>query len=260
MSSAHMRPLPYESGVMSQQATPVKSHSRTRLDGGIMLAAGIYLGTALLSAGIAACVLQLWRADWAVPMHLGRYGDDYLFYEMMAKNVVENGLHNSNPFLGAPARCDLYDFPLPHAVHFFFLRLISLFHRDFAVALNVYFVMSFPLSAVFALFVLRRFRISYPSAILGSVLFAFLPYHFIRGEDQFTFAAYYLVPLTFLMSLWLCTGEPLFRFERGAGDTTGAWVTRNGAIGLASCALIASDSPYYAFFCAFFLVIAGLIG
>src|SRR5262244_2464249 len=123
---------------MSQQATPAekaKSHSHTRLDGGIMLAAGIYLGTALLSLAIAAWALQLWRVDWAVPMHLGRYGDDYLFYEMMAKNVVENGLHNHNPFLGAPGRCDLYDFPLPHAVHFLLLRLISLFRRDFAIAL-----------------------------------------------------------------------------------------------------------------------------
>ena len=263
MFSALVRPLPYELGVMTRQVTPaenVQARSHSRLDRGVILAAGIYLGTALLTVGIAVWVLQLWRADWAVPMHLGRYGDDYLFFDMMAKNVVENGLHNRNPFLGAPGRCDLYDFPLPHAVHFFFLRLISLFRRDFAVALNVYFVMSFLLSAVIALFVFRRFRISYPSAILGSVLFAFLPYHFIRGEDQMIYAAYYLVPLTFLMSLWLCTGEPLFRFECAADDTNRAWVTPNGAIGLASCVLIASDSPYYAFFCAFFLVIAGLVG
>jgi hypothetical protein len=223
-----------------------------------LLTIGIYIGTALLALGIAAWTMGLWRADLTIPMHLGRFGGDSLFYDMVVKNLVENGRYNSNPFLGAPGQGDLHDFPLPHFIHYFFIWLISLFSKNFALVLNVYFLLTFPLSAVVSLFVFRRFRISYPSAILGSLLFAFLPYHFLRGADQLFFSSYYLVPLMVLVALWLCTGEPLFWFERAAGNSARGWVTPQGAISLASCVLVASDNPYYAFFGAFFLVIAGI--
>ncbi len=221
-----------------------------------LAAIGIYLGTALLGLGIAAWAIELWRADLAIPFH--RAGGDGAFYDMVVKNLTENGRYNSNPFLGAPGQGDLHDFPLPHTIHFLFIRLISLFSRDFAVVMNVFFLLTFPLSAVVSLFVFRRFRVSYPSATLGSLLFALLPYHFARGEGHLFLSSYYLVPLMVLVPLWVCTGEPLFRFERPAGKPARGWVTPKGALSLASCMLVALDNPYYAFFGAFFLVIAGL--
>src|SRR5712692_3153939 len=223
---------------------------------GTLPAIGIYLGTALLGLGMAAWAIRLWRADLAIPLH--RAGSDGSFYDMVVKNLIENGRYKSNPFLGAPGQGDLHDFPMPHTIHFLFIKLLSLFSNNFAMVMNLYFLLTFPLVVVVSLFVFRRFRISYAPAILGSLLFAFLPYHFLRGEGHLFLSTYYLVPLMVLVLLWVCTGEPLFRFERLAGEPARGWVTPKGALSLASCVLVALDNPYYAFFGAFFLVIAGL--
>ena len=216
-------------------------------------ATGIYLGTALASVAILIWVMKLWSADFSVPFHW-KLGADVTFQAMLSKNLVEKGSLYTNSFLGAPGQLDLHDFPQPYFIHFFFMKLLSLVSHDFVVVFNLYFLLAFPLTAVVSLFVFRSFNFSWPSGVLGSLLFTFLPYHFMRGEAHFFLSTYYLVPLMVLAALWVSTGEPLFAFDRGAGK--GGLVTHKGLISLGSCVLIALDNPYYAFFGAFFLVVA----
>src|SRR5205807_1812059 len=132
-----------------------------------------YLGTALLCLLVLVFMLHLRHADLSIPLYAGT---DAFFYNAIVKNLVENGSVNTNAFLGAPGRQEFYDFPLPHALHFTAIRVLALFSSNFAVVENLYFLLTFPLTAVFSLFALRSFKISYPFAILASVLFAFLPY------------------------------------------------------------------------------------
>ncbi len=144
-------------------------------------AIGVYLGTALLSLAIVAWVMQLWNADFSVPFHW-KLGDDVSFQATLVKNLGENGRLYTNAFLGAPGQMDLHDFPQPYFLHFFFLKLLSLFSRDFVLVLNLYFLLAFPLTAVVSLFVFRCFKFSWASGVVGSLLFTFLPYHFMRGS------------------------------------------------------------------------------
>src|SRR5262249_6866647 len=133
----------------------VKSMNSKTQSRPVLTVVGIYMGTALLALGIAASVMRLWRADLGIPWH--RSGGDGLFYDMVIKNLIENGRYNSNAFLGAPGGGDLHDFPQPYFMHYLLIKLISLFSKNFAVVLNVYFLLTFPLSALVALFVFRRF-------------------------------------------------------------------------------------------------------
>ena len=213
-----------------------------------------YSATSILSLAILACVMKLWRADLSVPFHW-QLAPDTNLHLMLFKNLVEKRSLFTNIFLAAPNHLQLYDFPQPYYLHYLFIEGLSLFSRDFNVVFNLYFLLAFPLMAITSLFVFRCFGASWTTGILGSLLFTFLPYHFMRGEAHFFLGTYYTVPLTVLMALWICTGEELFRFQNTA-DARGL-LTLKGLICAASCVAIGLDNPYYAFFSAFFLIVAG---
>jgi phosphoglycerol transferase len=242
-----------QAATATSAAQAVVSDPRVRT----LTTAGIYCGTALLSLVIVFWVMQLWRSDLSIPLH--SQDGDGTFYDTVVKNLIENGTYNRNPFIGAPGQGQIYDFPLPHGIHFALLRLLSIFAGQFGTVINLYFLLTFPLTAVVSMFVLRRFGISNPLAIVTSVLYAILPYHFMRGEHHLIYASYYLVPLALLLPLWLCTGERLFRFV-GQDGKRGFGLTRQGAIALAACVLLGIDNAYSALFTAFFIVLGGFVG
>ena len=228
-------------------ATVESNRSRTRAMFG-------YFGTCILCLAILAWVMKLWSADLSVPFHW-QLGPDVNLHLMLFKNLVEKGGLYTNVFLGAPNHLELYDFPQPYYIHYLFIEALSLLSRNFNVVFNLYFLLTFPLIAITSLFVFRCFAASWTSGILGSLLFTFLPYHFMRGEAHFFLGTYFTVPLTILMALWICTGEVLFRFQKTADARR--LITLKGLICAVSCVIIGLDNPYYSFFSAFFLIIAG---
>jgi len=211
-----------------------------------------YLVVVCLCAFALFSVLHLKKASLSIP--LNSTWDAY-FYTAWVKNIVE-GHYNVNPHLGAPEAQLMYDFPLPHTTHWLVLKFLSLFNRNFAVVLNVYFLLTFPMMGILSVITFRQFGTGYPAAILGGVLFAFLPYHLIRAESHLTYSSYYMVPLMVLVLLWLCSGVPLFRWDLPEQTRAGPWITKKGIASLVICALVACDTPYQAFFGAFFLIVA----
>lgn len=213
--------------------------------------AAAYVGTSLLCLLLVCFVMNLWRADLTGPLYTGH---DSAAVMAGVKNLVENNGWYTNRYLGAPGQLETYDYPSFGFTHLLALKLISLFTRNYVLVLNLYFLLSFPLAAVSSLFVLRRFGISYPAGILASLLFALAPYHFLRGDAGHLFlAVYYVVPLAAMVALWIGTGEELFRFQRSAGQL---FVSRKGVAALAICAIMTLDGVYYAFFGAWFLIVA----
>ncbi len=218
-------------------------------------AAGAYAGAVVLCLILLGWVMRLWNADLTVLFD--RLDEDSLLFAMLTKGLINNGWYLHNRFVGAPAGLDLQDYPVGDNLHFALLKFISLWTSDYAVVLNLYFIVTFPLIVVTSLYVFRRFGISYPSAIAGSLLFAFLPYHFFRGESHIFLAAYYLIPLMTMVILWVYSGDPIFRDEQHDGTKRiGAKAVGSVAI----CVLVASGGVYYAFFSAFFLLVAGALG
>jgi len=206
-----------------------------------------YVGVAILSVLIFGLIVQLWRADLAIPFSYG--GGDEILHGTLIKAVLDNRWYLHNPFVGMPTGADLYDFPAGDNFHLLWMKLISFLTCNYAVTFNVYFLLTFPLTAVTTLFVLRQFQISVFPAIVGSLLFAFLPFHFFRGQGHFFLGAYYLLPLMMLVVIWIGTGD-LF--------CGGRLVLRKFLPSLAICVAVASEIPYYAFFSGFFLLISGI--
>lgn len=218
-------------------------------------AALAYLGTAVLCIFVVSLVMHITWRRFHVPFYA--HSDAY-FYSALVKNIA-SGHFLVNPWVGAPGIQRLYDFPLGSGLHLLLLRMLSVFSRNFAVVLNGYFLLAFPLIAVLSLLTFRQLGISYPVGVVGSVLYAFLPYHFYRGEGHLTFGTYYMVPPLVLVLLWLTSGEPFFRWDYPPKQTSEHWITGKGTASLVICALVASDTAYAAFFSAFFLIVAGAL-
>ncbi len=218
-------------------------------------AIGAYAGAVVLCAVILVWAMKLWKAELPIPFE---YAGDALFGSALIKGTIENGWYLHNDFLGVPTGSDLRDFPSSHSFHILVMKLLSLWTPDYAMVLNLYFLLTFPLAVMASLFVFRSFRLSYASSVVGSLLFAFLPFHFLRGESHIFLASYYLIPLMVMVIMWVGLGE--LQFSDAKDHCGGRWgLVRSKAVAsIAICLLVASGGVYYAFFAGFFLLVAGV--
>lgn len=219
---------------------------------------GIYLLAVAISLLALAWVLQLWNAQLSVPLvYDGDATGDELFNSLLIKGIFDNGWYLNNGFVGAPAGLDLFDFPMADNLHFLLIRFISLFAGSWPATMNIFYLATFPLAVITSLFVFRRLHVSTPVAVVGSVLFAFLPYHFHRGEIHLFLAGIYIVPLSCLLVLRMCVGAPPFIRQDDGGEAYDFRSLRT--VGYVIIALLtASAGIYYAVFACFFLVVAGV--
>jgi phosphoglycerol transferase len=197
---------------------------------------------------IACLVLEVWNADLDVPFD---YSGDAAFTAAVVKNAVDDGALWTNGELGAPRGQELYDFPVfaGDNAQLAMVRAIGLVVRDPIVALNLFYLLTFALAALTAYAVLRRLQVGLPAALAASVLYALLPYHFLRGEDHLFLAAYWAVPLGCFVVLSVLADAPLVTPLRSR---------RTLAI-VAACLVIGSAAVYYAAFTLVLLAVAAAL-
>jgi hypothetical protein len=220
-------------------------------------ASGVVYGMiAMLAASVsAASVLELWRGNLHTPY---AYSSDALFVDAVTKNLA-HGWYYTNPDLGAPFGQQLYDFPIGNALNMAVLKLLVLAFSNPFIAVNVFFLATFPLTALAAFVVMRAVGVSRASAAACSVLFALLPFHFRRGEAHAFLSAYYAIPLIAYLLLGVFGSIRLFE---GTGDSAARWrrvVTWRNIATLGVCAIVGASSPYFALAAVVLLIIAGVI-
>ena len=203
-----------------------------------------YIAAAVLCVAMLCLFFKIWRADLRVPFY---YSGDSIFYAMSVKGLIENGWYWQNPSLGAPGSLQMYEFPTFDNAVTVLLLLISLFTNKPGLVMNLFYLLSFPLITVASLCVLRKFNLSYVPSLFASLLYAFLPFHFMRNQTHLILSAYYVVPPAVLLMLWLTTEELAVR-------------TKKFILGVLVCILLGSSGVYYPFFFCFLLLVAGAIG
>lgn len=215
-----------------------------------------YTIAVLLCLAILFIVLRLSRSDLRFPF---AYGGDVAFYHIIIKGMIERGWFSLNDALGVPAQMNLNDIPTTdHNFYLLQLKLLSLFTSNYALIVNLFYLLSFPLTTLSALYVFRRFGVSSVPAVFGSLLFTFLPFHFARGQNHLFLSSYYLIPLMVMVILWCLSGALQL------GGEGSKWriprLSRPMLIfSVIVCVLIASTGTYYAFFATFFLLTGGAI-
>jgi hypothetical protein len=207
----------------------------------------VLVGTAAMLLALAAAVvfLRLWDADLRVPF--GYTGDATLNLTLV-KDVMEHPWYFENPDLGAPHGQELYDYPVVNGetLNMSLFGIGGLATNNPALVMNLFFLFTFPITALTAFLVLRRLPVSRGIALVCALLYTLLPYHFIRGENHLFLAAYYAVPLAAYLVISVLEGKELF--ER--------W--RRTLLTVAICVVVgaASGSFYYAAFTVLLIAVA----
>jgi phosphoglycerol transferase len=199
--------------------------------------------------------MQLWRANLDVPITYV-YGGDVFSQAALTKSIVDNPWYYHNAYLGAPGEQYYYDYPLTDSLNFSILKLLSLGTSSYGRVQNLFFIFCFVLTTWTALAVFRIFGLAFLPSIVGSLLYAFLPYHFRHGEGHLLLSAYFMIPLIVMVYVWVLSDERLFPDHWCGLGGTWRQITPKGYASIAIAALMGCAGAYYSFFAAF---LAGLI-
>jgi len=217
----------------------------------------LYAAAGALCAAGLVIDFRLWEADLRIPLYY-LSGDDVFFSDVLVKTTVETGWYLTNPLLGAPGVFEAHDFPLPDVLHRVAIKLLASALGDHGLTLNVFFLSAFVLETWACVFALRRLRAPGPVAVALGVLFAFLPFHFFRGEGHLSQGAYYPVPLMLLVVLWQSEGRRLFWGPSGGSGARPRWAWSGAKpwLAAAACLLTSASGVYETFFASFFVLVA----
>lgn len=193
-------------------------------------------------------VFQLWNRDIHVPIS---FQNDGLGAVATVKGMIEGEGIWHRSYWSAPFGESNYmvDYILP----LFFIKIIILFVKDAAVVINIFWMLTYVLTAITTYLLLRKFNVRYSIAILGSIIYNFLPYHYFRIE-HFWLCGCYIVPL----AMWLILdamgiiehSEEKIIFSIGKVE-----LTKRTIINTVFCVLIGLNGVYYAVFTALLILI-----
>ncbi len=208
-----------------------------------------YLLAVVICLAMYCYVTKSWKQDLNIP---GSYSGDSFFGAAVMKGFLEKGTYLVNNRIGAPYGANFNDFPSSDSLHYGIAGVLSLFTHKWEIMMRLIFIVSFPLSVISAMFVFRYFKRSIAVSIAGSVLFALLPYHFLRGINHLFLACYFTVPLSILIAIELMNGKYIVKFNEKTN-------TLKSLLFICGCILIGCSGIYYSFFSCFLFVLAGII-
>jgi hypothetical protein len=199
--------------------------------------------------------LKLYCADLRIPL---TYEGDALLFYAWTKTIIENGWPYLNSFLGAPYGFEMYDFPLNNTLDVLLIKIISFFSSDPILVENLFYLLTFPLTTLTSMVVFRQFKINYAYSLLGSLLFTFMPYHFLRGVSHLNLSSYFMVPLMVMVILWVYSNE-LNLFKSNDNPKAKSLLSDNKLIAsVIICILSGIVYFYYSYFFCLFLFIIGV--
>ena len=162
----------------------------------------------------AVQALRLWEWRPGMPMGLG---GDSTFFTVQVGELMGAGTMDGSHRLGAPFGQNIAWFPSDDQVHYAVVHLLALFSDSPVTVISLYFLLTFPASALTAFLFLRSVPVSRTAAVVGSVLFALMPGHQTKFEHIWL-AGYWVLPLGLWLVLNVGLSRPLFaRVAWGGG-------------------------------------------
>jgi phosphoglycerol transferase len=178
------------------------------------------------------------------------FGGDAMEKLAQIQNVAETGWLFHSDRLGYPFGYDRLDFPRFDSLNYALMGPLAAISGEAGLAMNLYYIAGFYLIAFAAFWSLRRIGVSGGVAALGALLYAFLPFHVLRGVPHVTNGAYFLVPLAMTVLIWVARGDFAANTPR---------MRSRGAIAIVVALLMPLQTPYNGVFFAFLCLVAGAL-
>lgn len=211
----------------------------------------LYACAAIACIGLLFVLGKVQKLEFSVPMF---YSLDAMIHLNWIKNIQDTGWFLTNSRFGAPGVQDFRDFPASDALHHGLILLLSQFASEPGAIFNLYYLLTYPLTTLIALFVFRRLGVSYPVGLTVSLLYTFLPYHVSRQLHLYL-AGYFHLPLMVLLALRIYQNRPFLARE----DDLRGWQRRDWIAACTICVLTGCGGVYYACFACYFWLFAGLV-
>lgn len=165
------------------------------------------------------------------------------------KSMYENGWIYRNPYLGAPGIQENYDAMTMELFYSLIEQVMVKINGNWILTYNLLYLMGYFLVGLTAYYSLRRLDIRKFIAAPSAVIYAFLPYHQMRGTSHMYLGLYFMVPISILFLYRLMNGELIFnKGNRG-------WVTPHNLLCVAALMIMSLTGVYYTFFTCFFLCV-----
>jgi phosphoglycerol transferase len=205
---------------------------------------------------VVALLFRIWHADLHIPFD---YGGDAMFTSASIKGIIENGWFLHNPSIGLPTGLFFYDYPNFDSIYWVIIRIMSFFTSNWALVFNLFMLLGFPLVTLTSLYVLRRLKFSTLTAIVISLLYTFLPYHWLRAAGHIFLAVYFTVPLIIMVAIWVSSGEVIFaKHKKESANNNKPFAKSKIITSIVILILISCSGIYYAAFGLFFICLAGI--
>jgi phosphoglycerol transferase len=203
---------------------------------------------------LAVPVLRLWRADLGVPLYAR---GDQILHELVVDSTLDHGWYLHDPDLAAPLGGDLAQFPMAETLPLLVVKAFDVVIDSPTVALNLFYVLTFPAVAAVAAAAFRRLGAAPAPAIAAGVLYAFLPYHFVRNQGHAFLSLYVAAPILGVLMVETLSGRPVLDLASGRGLRR--FLSRRSLVGASLCLVVGTSSVYYAAFGAVLLPLCGLL-
>lgn len=193
----------------------------------------------LLSFVMASVFMSGWPAGLLPDIHIPfAYSGDALSSTWLIQRSMEGWVfHNDRS--GFPFGSSFLDYPGSDAASFLVLKLLGWLTGSSAGALNLYYLLSFPVNFLAAHLVLRSLRVSGSLSFAAALLFTFAPFHFLRLVHLF-YTWYFVAPIYFYIGLQVALNGSQFDFKLAS------W--RRRALLAAAYLVMASFGVYYTAF------------
>ncbi len=203
---------------------------------------------ALLAALVLLCAWQVMRlSGYPLWVPFAYYEGDVLVMLMYIKGLVHDGWPLTLTQYSAPFGYPGPAFPQQTSFDWLLIKILSVFTQEPGKLINIFWLLTLVMSAWTTTYAAYQLRLSAALACVAGVLYAFLPFAFIRMTHHLNLV-YYMVPLMCLLAVIIAAGPKVVRNP--------VWA-RN--ICLAACVLQGFDYIYYSFFAAVLFGIAGLL-
>ncbi len=133
------------------------------------------------------------------------YSGDYLFTSWTVQRLNEGWIFN-NLRSGYPFGSNFLDYPVPDFASLLALKILAIIFSDSFKAVNLYFLLGFPFVFIATYIINRKFGLSPLLAFVSSVLYAFVPFHFMRLGHLF-YTWYFVVPIFYYIGYILFSAK-----------------------------------------------------
>lgn len=188
-----------------------------------------------------------WSFMWQYPLS---YKDDGLAILQTTRKLMDGWvLHASRA--GYPMGANFHDYPMSDLGSLLFLKLLGALTGSAAASVNIFYLVGYPAASVSAHLVLRLLGMRTWPAVLCSLLFAWMPFHFLRIEHLFL-TWYFQIPI------YIYAAHKVFQAGR---DGQLARMGRSSwACWLLLLAALSSFGLYHAFFGALLICASAFVG